>query len=280
MERARGPSESADVADGRDESACGYGCCARSWRRPSHGRVLRRVCWLLDRLREGRGRKLTLVCAPAGYGKTTVLAQWCEADRQRTPFVWMSADEGDADPVRFWSHLIAGLQAVHPRAGTASRRGVARRTGHRRERRPAVAHRRALGRATVGARRRRLAPRSKRGLRPVDAHARRTGTPGGSGRALEPLGPEPAGRPVARPRRAQRGTRRRSPALACGGGVVPAQCERRSWAGGRRAPDRTHGGMGGRPQPRFDPAPARAGSTRVRPRLRRRLPARARVHLG
>jgi LuxR family transcriptional regulator, maltose regulon positive regulatory protein len=75
---------------------------------------------LLDRLREGRGRKLTLVCAPAGYGKTTVLAQWCEADRQRMPFVWMSADEGDADPVRFWSHVIAGLQAVHPRAGTAS----------------------------------------------------------------------------------------------------------------------------------------------------------------
>ena len=76
--------------------------------------------WLLDRLREGRGRKLTLVCAPAGYGKTTALAQWCEADRQRTPFVWVSADAGDADPVRFWSHLIAGLQAVHPRAGTAS----------------------------------------------------------------------------------------------------------------------------------------------------------------
>ena len=75
---------------------------------------------LLDRLREGRGRKLTLVCAPAGYGKTTVLAQWCEADRERTPFVWMSADEGDGDPVRFWSHLIAGLQAVHPRAGTTS----------------------------------------------------------------------------------------------------------------------------------------------------------------
>jgi LuxR family maltose regulon positive regulatory protein len=75
---------------------------------------------LLDRLREGRGRKLTLVCAPAGYGKTTVLAQWCEADRGGTPFVWMSADEGDSDPVRFWSHLIAGLQAVHPRAGGAS----------------------------------------------------------------------------------------------------------------------------------------------------------------
>lgn len=75
---------------------------------------------LLDRLREGRGRKLTLVCAPAGYGKTTLLAQWYEVDRERTPFVWMSADESDSDPVRLWSHLIAGLRAVHPRAGTAS----------------------------------------------------------------------------------------------------------------------------------------------------------------
>jgi LuxR family maltose regulon positive regulatory protein len=75
---------------------------------------------LLDRLREGRGRRLTLVCAPAGYGKTTVLAQWLETDRERTPFVWLSADEGDADPVRLWSHLIAALEAVHPRVGTAS----------------------------------------------------------------------------------------------------------------------------------------------------------------
>jgi LuxR family maltose regulon positive regulatory protein len=75
---------------------------------------------LLDRLREGMGRKLTLVCAPAGYGKTTLLVQWREADRARTPFAWMSADEGDVDPVRFWSHLIAGLQGVHPRAGRAS----------------------------------------------------------------------------------------------------------------------------------------------------------------
>jgi ATP/maltotriose-dependent transcriptional regulator MalT len=75
---------------------------------------------LLDRLREGRGRNLTLVCAPAGYGKTTLLAQWRMADSARTPFVWLSADEGDQDPVRFWSHLIAGLRTVHPRAGTAS----------------------------------------------------------------------------------------------------------------------------------------------------------------
>jgi ATP/maltotriose-dependent transcriptional regulator MalT len=119
MEKARRPNESADVAE--DPMSGPRIRLLRSKLAPPQPRagIATRV-WLLDRLREGRGRKLTLVCAPAGYGKTTVLGQWCEADRQRTPFVWMSADAGDADPVRFWSHLIAGLQAVHPRAGTAS----------------------------------------------------------------------------------------------------------------------------------------------------------------
>ena len=47
---------------------------------------------LLTRLREGRQRRLTLVCAPAGYGKTTLLAQWCAADHEETPFVWLFAE--------------------------------------------------------------------------------------------------------------------------------------------------------------------------------------------
>lgn len=67
---------------------------------------------LLERLREGRGRNLTLVCAPAGYGKTTLIAQWEAADRERVPFAWISLDERDSDPVRLWAHLIAGLQEV------------------------------------------------------------------------------------------------------------------------------------------------------------------------
>jgi LuxR family transcriptional regulator, maltose regulon positive regulatory protein len=119
MRRARRAGEGADVAD-----AATVGPRVRLLRSklapPQARQGIAPRGQLLDRLREGRGRKLTLVCAPAGYGKTTVLAQWCEADRSRTPFVWMSADESDSDPVRFWSHLIAGLQAVHPRAGAAS----------------------------------------------------------------------------------------------------------------------------------------------------------------
>jgi LuxR family maltose regulon positive regulatory protein len=119
MKRARTAGEGVDVAD--DPTVGARVRLLRAKLTPPRARkgVAPRG-QLLDRLREGRGRRLTLVCAPAGYGKTTVLAQWCEADRGRTPFAWMSADEGDSDPVRFWSHLIAGLHAVHPRAGAAS----------------------------------------------------------------------------------------------------------------------------------------------------------------
>ena len=70
---------------------------------------------LLERLREGRERTLTLVCAPAGYGKTTLIAQWEAADRERMPFAWISLEERDSDPVRLWAHLIAGLrEAIGP----------------------------------------------------------------------------------------------------------------------------------------------------------------------
>jgi LuxR family maltose regulon positive regulatory protein len=117
MARGRGRSKGADVAD---DATAGFRLLRSKLASPQPRRGIALRGWLLDRLRDGRGRKLTLVCAPAGYGKTTVLAQWCEADRERTPFVWVSADEGDEDPVRFWSHAIAGLEAVHPRAGTAS----------------------------------------------------------------------------------------------------------------------------------------------------------------
>src|SRR5262245_2928448 len=84
-----------------------------------HGALIERP-GLIDRLREGRDGELTLVCAPAGYGKSTLLAQWEAADRDRTPFVWLSLDGHDADPVRLWTHLVAGLRGVHARAGEKS----------------------------------------------------------------------------------------------------------------------------------------------------------------
>jgi LuxR family maltose regulon positive regulatory protein len=57
-----------------------------------------------------------LVCTPAGFGKTTLLADW--ARRGRWPVAWLSLDEGDNDPVRFWRHVAAALDGARP--GVAS----------------------------------------------------------------------------------------------------------------------------------------------------------------
>ena len=49
-----------------------------------------------------------------------LLAQWEASDHDRTPFVWLSLDSHDDDPVRLWTHVIGGLQGVHPRVGERS----------------------------------------------------------------------------------------------------------------------------------------------------------------
>jgi ATP/maltotriose-dependent transcriptional regulator MalT len=72
---------------------------------------------LVDRLDDGLARKLTLVCAPAGFGKTSVLADWCQ--RRAARVGWLSLDGGDNDPVRFWRHVVAALDRVRP--GIAAR---------------------------------------------------------------------------------------------------------------------------------------------------------------
>src|SRR5256884_6961035 len=65
---------------------------------------------LLEPLNEGLHRKLTLVSAPAGFGKTTLVSQWL-AGCQR-PAAWLSLDEGDNDPARFLTYLVAALQTI------------------------------------------------------------------------------------------------------------------------------------------------------------------------
>jgi len=71
---------------------------------------------LIERLNEGLRRKLTLVSAPAGFGKTTLLSERLAGRDQSA--AWLSLDEGDNDPARFWSHFIAALQTVVPNIGT------------------------------------------------------------------------------------------------------------------------------------------------------------------
>lgn len=70
---------------------------------------------LIDRLNEGLHRKLTLISAPAGFGKTTLISDWI-GDCQR-PTAWLSLDEGDNNLIRFLSYLISSLQSLSPDIG-------------------------------------------------------------------------------------------------------------------------------------------------------------------
>ena len=70
---------------------------------------------LLEQLQAGISRKLTLVSAPAGFGKTTLISDWL--NQQNTPFIWYQLDESDSDPVRFITHLLAGIRQHLPNFG-------------------------------------------------------------------------------------------------------------------------------------------------------------------
>jgi LuxR family transcriptional regulator, maltose regulon positive regulatory protein len=70
---------------------------------------------LLQRLTQATARELTLVCAPAGFGKTTLLAGWARASRR--PVAWLSLDAGDSDPARFWRYVAAALDQARPGLG-------------------------------------------------------------------------------------------------------------------------------------------------------------------
>ena len=88
---------------------------------------------LIERLDAGLSRTLTLVAAPAGFGKTTLVAAWL--DRVQRPSAWLSLDEHDNDPARFLTYLVAALQKVDPAISSpsVSPRSVAQRA-HRRAR--------------------------------------------------------------------------------------------------------------------------------------------------
>ena len=89
---------------------------------PRHNLVLRPR--LVERLNEGlsSGRKLTLISAPAGFGKTTLVSEWIAGPRDCPPgqvcgssVAWLSLDETDNEPARFISYLVAALQTIKVR---------------------------------------------------------------------------------------------------------------------------------------------------------------------
>jgi LuxR family maltose regulon positive regulatory protein len=72
---------------------------------------------LLAALRAGSPRKLTLVAAPPGFGKSTLLAEWA-AGEESAAVAWLSLDESDNDPARFFTYVAAALQRVEPGLGS------------------------------------------------------------------------------------------------------------------------------------------------------------------
>ncbi len=77
---------------------------------------------LIARLNTGVQRKLTLISAPAGFGKTTLVSEW--AAQYQQPVAWLSLDEGDSDPTRFLIYLVATLQTMLARQTPPSTFGI------------------------------------------------------------------------------------------------------------------------------------------------------------
>lgn len=75
---------------------------------------------LTDRLFRGTESKLTLISAPAGFGKSTLLAQWLARPDDGSVTAWLSLDAGDDHPSAFWTHLIAAIQIARPGIGASS----------------------------------------------------------------------------------------------------------------------------------------------------------------
>ena len=72
---------------------------------------------LIESLNQGLAHKLTLVSAPAGFGKTTLVSNWVA--EFKSPAAWLSLDGEDSDPARFLMYLAASLQTIHAELGEA-----------------------------------------------------------------------------------------------------------------------------------------------------------------
>ena len=85
---------------------------------PASGRHVVRRLRLEERLKQGCAGALTVICAPAGFGKTTILTDWLHHHPQ--PVAWLSLDAQDNDPARFLSYWTAALQQVFPDIGRST----------------------------------------------------------------------------------------------------------------------------------------------------------------
>src|SRR5207237_9195464 len=73
---------------------------------------------LTQRMNTALRGALTLIVAPAGWGKTTLLSAWhVDASRGAWPLAWVSLDASDNDSSRFWTYFISALTTLHPGVG-------------------------------------------------------------------------------------------------------------------------------------------------------------------
>ncbi|MFQ3662514.1 MAG: AAA family ATPase, partial [Chloroflexaceae bacterium] len=84
------------------------------YRPPPHPKGVLRP-HLIEQLNAGLHRNLTLLAAPAGFGKTTLLSQWLDGCAR--PVAWLTLDPSDHEPARFLAYLVAALQTVVPEFG-------------------------------------------------------------------------------------------------------------------------------------------------------------------
>ena len=84
---------------------------------------------LVERLRQGLHRRLNLVAAPAGWGKTSLLGEWLSVEDEVT-FAWLSLDEDDNDPARFWTYVAAALRKAGRRGARPRSKPRSSAPGH------------------------------------------------------------------------------------------------------------------------------------------------------
>lgn len=81
----------------------------------------------MDRLVTGQSGRLTVITAPAGWGKTTVALEWRRRSAGSTPFGWIALDEGDNDPTTFWAYVVQAFSAMFPGRTIAAHLGPRQR---------------------------------------------------------------------------------------------------------------------------------------------------------
>jgi len=89
---------------------------------PTEGSVYRQR--LIERIQTGINGRVTIISAPPGFGKTTLLSAWI-ADKQNKKVAWYSLDEDDNEPGRFFTYIVAAFKPIESRS---SRQRHQRRT--------------------------------------------------------------------------------------------------------------------------------------------------------